>query len=184
MADFDSAFKKVLTFEGGYKLHQVPGDHGGMTYAGIARNAWPDWPGWKLIDAGETTGARVEEKVRSFYKTHFWDVILGDQIGFQGIAFIIYDFAVNAGVKTAVKIVQHIVGATPDGIFGPKTFSKLNAYVTDAQAERLFCAEFSIAKVFRYKDICMADRRRRNDKVGSNLKFLCGWINRVQKGML
>jgi len=25
------------------------------------------------------------------------------------------------------------------------------------------------------------DKRRKNDKIVSNLKFLCGWINRVQQ---
>jgi len=181
MANFDLCFEKVIHLEGGYRLHNVPGDRGGMTYAGISRNAWPDWTGWQLIDAGETQGDRIESMVRTFYKAHFWDQIHGDIIGFPGVAFVLYDFAVNAGIRTAVKIAQRIVGATPDGILGKKTTAKMAAYVTNEKEERLFIAEFSLSKVIYYKDICLNDRRRRKDLVNSNLKFLCGWINRVEK---
>ncbi len=38
MAQFEPAFELMIRDEGGYVLHEVPGDTGGMTYAGIARN--------------------------------------------------------------------------------------------------------------------------------------------------
>jgi len=182
MAVFDLAYEKVLHLEGGYKLSYDPVDAGGMTFAGISRVVWPDWPGWLLIDSGELSGHRIEAMVESFYKIHYWNEIKGDQIRFQGVAFMLYDFAVNAGIKTAVKLAQKIVGSEQDGVMGPKTISKLSRYVFDEASERLFMAEYSLAKVYRYKDICLNDRRRCMDRVGSNLKFLCGWINRVQKG--
>lgn len=181
MANFEIAYEKTLAAGGGYKLHTVKGDRGGMTFAEISRNAWPDWIGWQLIDAGETSGQRIEAMVRTFFKIHFWNTIKGDQIGFQGVADAIYDFAVNSGLSPAVKRVQKIVGATQDGICGPKTFAKLNAYVTDEKTEELFVARYNLLRVFRYKDICLADERRKNDKIESNLKFLPGWINRVEK---
>ena len=180
MADFLKCFETVVDIEGGYKLHTVEGDRGGMTYAGIARNAWSDWPGWAKIDAGDM-GVDLRNMVAEFYREYFWDKIRGDQILFSGVAFVIYDFAVNAGVKTSVKIAQEIVGAEPDGIMGPKTIAKLSEYVRDESTERLFMAEFSLAKVYRYKDVCLWDKRRKNDKIVSNLKFLPGWINRVQQ---
>ena len=183
MANFEIAYEKTLAAEGGYKLHTVKGDRGGMTFAGISRNNWPDWIGWQLIDAGETAGPRIEASVKAFFKAYFWDKIYGDQIGFQGVADVIYDFAVNSGIIPAVKRVQKIVGASQDGILGPKTFAKLNAYVTDERAEELFIARYNLLRVFRFKDICLADERRKNDKVESDLKFLCGWINRVEKAM-
>ena len=46
MADFLPAYEAMIRNEGGYVLHDVPGDRGGMTYAGIARNMNPQWPGW------------------------------------------------------------------------------------------------------------------------------------------
>ena len=38
MAQFEPAFELMIKDEGGYVLHDVEGDTGGMTYAGIARN--------------------------------------------------------------------------------------------------------------------------------------------------
>lgn len=182
MADFTPCFEKVIMLEGGYQLHEVSGDRGGMTYAGIARNAWPKWPGWVKIDAGEMDG-ELTGLVRTFYKDHFWDKIRGDGITAQQVAYHMFAFAVNAGLKTSVRMAQRIVGATPDGIFGDMTFQRINDMVRDEKDERIFVVTFSLFKVFRYKDICMNDSRRGQDRVNSNLKFLCGWINRVQKGL-
>ena len=181
MANFDIAFEKTLDAEGGYLLHTVKGDKGGMTFAGISRRYWPDWTGWQLIDGGEVSGPRLEAMVRVFFKIHFWDQIYGDQIGFQSVADTIYDFAVNSGIDDAVPCVQKIVGAKVDGDFGPKTFAKLNAYVVNEMAEELFCAKYNLLRIFHCKDACVSDKRKRLDRVISNLKFLCGWINRVEK---
>ena len=41
MADFLPAFEQMIRDEGGYTLHTIPGDRGGQTYAGIARNFNP-----------------------------------------------------------------------------------------------------------------------------------------------
>lgn len=183
MAVFELCFEKVLDLEGGYLLHEVPGDRGGMTFAGISRTAWPGWPGWHDIDAGRL-GGDLSGRVQEFYKLHFWDRIQGDRIGFQGVAFVLYDFAVNAGTRAAVQTLQKIVNTSPDGVLGDKTFAALNGYVTDEGAEKMFMAEYSLARVYRYKDICMRDARRGSDKIRSNMKFLCGWINRVQKGVV
>ena len=43
MAIFKKAYEPVRQWEGGWC--NVEGDRGGETYAGIARNFWPDWPG-------------------------------------------------------------------------------------------------------------------------------------------
>lgn len=182
MADFEQCYKKTLELEGGYLLHTVPGDRGGMTFAGVARNSWPDWAGWQLIDGGETSGPRIEAMVAEFYRSNFWGPIRGEQILYQNVAFAIYDFAVNAGLTTSVKIAQGIVGAMPDGHVGPKTIAALSKYIYDDVTSRLFVAEFGLAKIYRYKDICLDDPRRKQDQVKSNLQFLCGWVNRVQKG--
>lgn len=69
MAEFLPAFERMIVNEGGYVLHTVAGDRGGMTYAGIARNFHPGWPGWRVIDQGETPPA---ELVRQFYRSNFW----------------------------------------------------------------------------------------------------------------
>ena len=40
MAEFLPAFESMILHEGGYVLHDVPGDRGGQTYTGISRKNW------------------------------------------------------------------------------------------------------------------------------------------------
>ena len=166
MADFGPAYEAMIRNEGGYVLHKVEGDRGGMTYAGIARNMNPNWAGWRMIDNGDLVPAYV---VREFYQAQFWDKMRGDEITNQIIAQTIFDFYVNAGLP-ALKLAQLVVGATPDGVFGPRTVAALNAYPEDK-----FVMAYALAKIARYRDICMRDR--------SQSKFLLGWVNRTLEGV-
>lgn len=163
MADFLPAFERTLLAEGGYKLTNVAADRGGQTYAGISRKNWPSWAGWSAIDRGETPESAA---VRAFYMVNFWQVVRGDAITDQRIAEALYDYAVNAGPKVAIKLAQIVLGATPDGVIGPRTLAALNA--VDPQA---FLPSYALAIVARYRDIVTRDR--------SQSKFLLGWINRA-----
>lgn len=166
MADFLPAFEAMIRNEGGYVLHNVEGDRGGMTYAGIARNMNLHWPGWVKIDNGDQVPAQM---VRDFYKPNYWDNIKGDQIKSQVVAQAIFDFHVNAGA-VARKLAQLVVGATPDGAIGDKTVALLNAYDEDK-----FVMAYALAKIARYRDIVTRDRTQQ--------KFLLGWINRTLEGV-
>lgn len=168
MADFLPAFEKMIRREGGYVLHKVDGDRGGQTYAGISRNAWPQWAGWKAIDDGETPESAL---VRAFYQSNFWFAIHGDKISDQSIAETVFDFAVNAGVKTAAMLAQTVVGATPDGKIGPVTLAAVNA-----QTSEKFVMAYALAKIARYAAIVRRDR--------SQQKFLLGWVNRALEGIV
>ena len=110
MANFDPAFDKMIRNEGGFKLTNIEGDRGGQTYAGIARNVHPGWPGWRFVDAGDLTQVELTQSVRDFYRREFWDRIGGDAITHQTIAETLFDFAVNAGSGTAAKLAQIVVG--------------------------------------------------------------------------
>jgi lysozyme family protein len=168
MADFGPAFEKMIHDEGGFQLTDIPGDRGGMTYAGIARNPNPDWPGWALVDRKEF--GSVTPLVRQFYKTNFWDRIRGDDLAVQAVAETIFNFGVNTGVGVAIKLAQVIVGATPDGGVGPKTIELLNQCTPEK-----FVSAYALAKIQRYANICNKDR--------SQSKFLLGWINRTLQGL-
>jgi len=170
MADFNPAFDKMIVDEGGYVLHTVPGDTGGMTYAGIARNPNPKWPGWNLIDNGAIDNPLLTGMERNFYKVEFWDRIRGDEITNPIVAENIFNFGVNTGIKVAIKLAQLIVGATPDGAVGDDTLQKLNAI--DGEA---FRKAYALAKITRYADICNKNR--------TQSRFLLGWINRTLKGL-
>ena len=164
MANFLDAFNKTMKNEGGFVLHKNEGDRGGWTFAGIAENFWPQWPGWPLVKAGreeETTGM-----VHQFYIDNFWSKMKGDQITDQSVAYNIFDFGMNAGMKTAIKMAQTIAGVTPDGAVGPMTLAALN----DVDVE-FFELQFAIMKIKRY----IAISRTRNKQ------FFRGWVIRTIK---
>lgn len=170
MADFLPAFEKMIRDEGGYVLHEVEGDRGGMTYAGIARKMNPDWGGWEHIDRKDTPPS---EMVRQFYREGYWMPIRGDELP-QRVAESIFNFAVNTSAPrrpaVAIKLAQIVVGATPDGAFGDKTFRALRE-----MDEEKFVLAYALAKIARYRDIVTRDR--------SQMKFMLGWINRTLAGV-
>ena len=168
MADFAPAFEKMIHDEGGYQLTDIPGDRGGQTYAGIARNANPGWAGWQHIDRKDFGSATP--LVREFYKANFWDRVRGDDITDQAIAETIFNFAVNTGIGVASKLAQVIVGVAPDGAIGTKTVERLNI----CTAEK-FVPSYALAKIGRYAAICNKDR--------TQSKFLLGWIQRTLNGL-
>lgn len=171
MADFSPAFERMIQNEGGYQLVDVQADRGGQTYAGIARNFYPNWPGWRYIDNKDFQNLELSSLVRDFYQAQFWEKTSGENITDQVIAESIFDFGVNAGASTAVKLAQIVVGTVPDGRIGPVTLEKLNN-IDAAQ----FVMKYAIAKITRFAEICNKDK--------TQTKFLLGWINRTIKGML
>lgn len=163
VADFNQAFSQMMANEGGFRLTDIAGDPGGKTYAGIARRRNPQWTGWAFVDRGETPPTDL---VRGFYRVEFWERVAGDQITNQGIAESLFDFAVNSGVKTALKLAQIVAGVAPDGVIGQKTLAALNGLSIDS-----FRSHYALAKIARYAQIVTRDR--------SQGKFLLGWINRT-----
>lgn len=88
----------------------------------------------------------------------------------QRVAETLYDFAINTSAYgkpvVAAKLAQIVVGAAPDGVFGPKTIAALNAYQPE-----LFMARYALVKLARYRDIVRKDK--------TQIKFIMGWINRL-----
>ncbi len=168
MANFELAFRQCLENEGGYVLSNTEADQGGETYAGIARNMHSEWPGWSLIDDGDRNSAKLHGLVKTFYKENFWDKVQGDDIQDQSIAITIFDFSVNAGIKTASILAQRAVGADADGSIGPKSLEKLNRVSGTA-----FLPMYAVLKIKHYCEICNHNAIQK--------KFLLGWINRALK---
>ena len=167
MANFDEAFDIMINHEGGYKLTDIKGDIGGITYAGITRRSFPYWEGWKHIDENSQESELMEALVKILYKKEFWGKIKGDEIKLQKIANTIFDFSVNVGVVNAVKRIQSSMNIPDiDGIIGKQTLNQLN--LLDS---KFFCAVFAMEKIKHYVAIC--------NKNPTQNKFLLGWINRT-----
>jgi lysozyme family protein len=173
MATFTLSLQKTLLHEGGYA--NDPNDTGGETYKGISCNAHPNWQGWTQIDICKhecnfpknlDQNTKLQQLVEQFYHTNFWQPLNATQIENQAIADSIFDFAVNAGIKTSVRTAQEIIGSKADGILGQKTIEKLNTYNPEH-----FLSAFTIAKIKHYI-ACIKNRP-------TNKTYLYGWIIRT-----
>jgi len=173
MANFLDAFKLVIKNEGGYD--NDPDDTGGETYKGVARNMNKAWPGWTNVDLLKKKSGfpsslekdiELQMHVENIYKEKYWDPLDGDDIKSQEVAFSIFDFAVNAGVKTSIKLAQIVLDVEADGIAGPATLSKINTMEDDH-----FLAAFTVAKIVRYYKIC--------ESRPINRKYFYGWVRRA-----
>ncbi len=168
MADFKSAYIETMGDEGGFKLHNVRGDSGGETFAGIAKNYHPDWPGWALIYAGKGDSVECREMVRDFYKVKFWDAFRGDEIKHQAIADTIFNFGMNSSVANSVRYAQFCLDCMPDGDLGPITLGVINK-LSELEVE-LFVSQHTLMRIgHRLKRIT-----QRRDQV----KFIRGWVKR------
>jgi lysozyme family protein len=155
MAKFKQAFAKLIKNEGGWV--NDPDDSGGETYRGIARKYNEVWIGWEIIDELKSQKLFPESLnkndelnllVEDFYRINYWDKIKADEINNQKITESIFDFAVNAGIKTSVRLAQKVINASSDGIIGENSLGKINLF-----GEREFINNFVLEKIKRYVSI-------------------------------
>jgi lysozyme family protein len=157
---FEIALQFVLEHEGGLANH--PYDRGGLTYRGIARNAWPRWEGWTYIDKGETPPL---ELVRKFYYENFWLPLKCDSLP-PPIAIFLFDSAVGSGHVLPTRWLQWAIGAKDDGIIGDETIRKAQQARPQAVVDSMLRR-----RMLLYANIV------RND--GRQNVFLAGWLRRT-----
>lgn len=156
MASFELAIQKTLENEG--LLSNDLSDKGGITKFGISKTSYPD----------EDIPNLTLDRAKYLYKKDYWNPILGDQISSQEVAETLFDFAVNGGVGTSVKLAQRVIKVDDDGKMGTNTLKALNNFEPSS-----FIDKFTIAKIKRYRDICLKNPDQK--------KFFFGWINRALK---
>lgn len=132
MASFSAFITPLLIREGGYV--NDPLDRGGETYQGISRVNWPNWEGWKILDAkkpirkGQVFGDLTNAVLR-FYQTNYWLPVRGADIRTQAIADILADWKINGGytVEKLQRILNRLgYNIAVDGVFGPITLQAVN----------------------------------------------------------
>lgn len=165
MSDFLQAMEILMNNEGGFKLHKIEGDTGGITYAGITRKNYSNWVGWKYLDNEDNFNPYLLEAVYDFYEEEYWNKIKANLYNNFSIKNLIFNFSVNVGIGRAIKLMQRVLKITQDGIIGPITIETLNKMDSE-----IFKLKYTIEKISYYTKIC---NNKSNQK-----KFLLGWINR------
>ena len=115
--NFQDAFDRLIGHEGGYVNN--PDDPGGETNWGISKRSYPN------IDIKNLT----RDGAKAIYLRDFWNRIKGDKL-YDGVAYQLFDFAVNSGIETAVRYFQRAIGVADDGHWGP-----LSQAAADAMSE-------------------------------------------------
>ena len=114
---WEKAFDLLMINEGGYVNNKY--DSGGQTKYGISQKTYPN------LDIKKLT----LEQAKRIYKKDYWDVCQCDWIP-DALSIALFDFAVNSGVKRAVKSLQAELNVPADGVMGLQTISAANSLPT------------------------------------------------------
>jgi len=145
---------RILGHEGGYV--NDPNDPGGETKWGISKRSYPN-----LDIASLTIEDAVEIYLRDFLRPLKFDRLP------DGIAFQLFDFAVNSGVKNAIMHIQDALGLKEDGIIGLQTITKMNQLSESDAIMLILSARIKYLIGLRTWD-----------------KFSKGWMNRIAANLL
>lgn len=165
------AFKHAVTFvlgkEGGYV--NDPTDRGGETKFGISDKRDGVADGLTDVNGDAKPDTRIkdltlEQASQIYFRDYWYPAYCSDWP--DGISLLVFDAAVQHGVKKAISLLQSAAGVAADGIVGPKTKS----VVLNADQEWL------LARFLVYRSRYYADIIKSNPAQG---KYLNGWFNRL-----
>lgn len=146
---FNTVIDEVFKHEGGYV--NDPADPGGETNLGISKRYFPN----------EDIKGMTVQRARQIYNDVFWRGNNIDALPHH-LRYIVFDAAINMGSRTAILMLQKLVGVAQDGIIGN---------ITAKAASRLPIQVYANARKNRYNLIIA-----RNNKLA---KFRKGWFKRV-----
>jgi lysozyme family protein len=157
---FKRALEFALHWEGGISNHSA--DAGGLTAYGVTQATYDSYRDRKGLPRRTVTSSTEDER-EDLYFSLFWQPAGCFQL-LGGVALAQFDFAVNAGPRRAVELLQAVVRAKVDGVLGPKTMMAV------AQHGASLARDLVIARKGYYV-------ARVSDRP-ANAAFLAGWLNR------
>lgn len=155
--NFDRALVFVLQDEGGND--DDPADHGGRTSRGITQREYDAW----RVEQGQSkrdVWLATPGELRTIYHDEYW-MPYCDLLP-NGIDYMFFDMAVNAGPHRAVILLQRALGVTDDGRVGPITRQAIAHAGPNALVEA-----YSEQKIRFYQSLHQP-------------RFIRGWLNRVK----
>ncbi len=170
--NFEDAWTLTMSWEGGSKLHTVPGDPGGTTKYGISQRAYPNMD---MASLGP-------EVAKDIARIDYWDRVRADELPGE-LRWHVFDTAFNSGVGRAGRILQRAINmgiearrvqnnnpyamttyVDVDGRIGPQTLNHLSHLPGD-RLVRLF-------KAYRIEHYLMVAKR--------TPQFIDGWLRRAE----
>jgi len=157
--NWDRCFVLLLQSEGGYS--DDPKDPGGRTNLGVTQSVWESWVG-RASNEKEMRNL-VSADVEPLYKRKYWDACRCDDLP-TGLDYVVFDFAVNAGVGRSIKTLQSCVDATVDGQLGKMTLDAVFKFSPDVT-------------IFRFSD----EKVKYYESLPTFPTFGNGWLDRVER---
>lgn len=166
-ARFEAIVGRVIRREGGYVNH--PNDKGGPTKYGITMNFYREAFGEEPDRS--TIKALTVDRARQAYHAIIWQKYGVNRLPSE-IQPLMFEWITISGPDAPTKLLQEKVGATPDGIIGPKTVRAVRESLS-GDFFGLWHREFlnDIVRFFI--------RIARRDP--SQIVFLEGWFNRFSE---
>jgi lysozyme family protein len=154
-SNFPKALSFVLKDEG--LNDDDPLDHGGRTSRGITQREYDAWRKEQGLQPRDVWTA-TDDEISTIYRDEYWKPYCD---GFpNGVDYLYFDMAVNAGPHRAAVLLQRALGVTDDGRIGPITRQAA------AEADPLVLIhKFTASKRDFYQSLHQP-------------RFLKGWLNR------
>ena len=121
MAVFEVCVAFTLRPENEGSYVNNPADPGGPTNFGITLDGLSEWRGCPC-SAADVQRLTLAE-AREIYHARYWQTIAGNNLA-PGLDLMVFDFGVNHGPGSAVKMLQRLIGAKQDGAAGPNTIKR------------------------------------------------------------
>ena len=157
----EDQISEIITREGGYVNHSA--DRGGPTNFGITQETLASWRGQPVTEWQVKT--MTEAEARAIYRERYFGAYPG-VTDVKVLRFLV-DYGVNSGTGRAVEALQTVIGAFPDGAWGPKSKAALAAVPDQSKLYWPLVCE----RLDNYLRIIGHDR--------SQVVFAIGWANRI-----
>lgn len=165
MPDFKPILFNTLKLEGGETT-----DTGGHTNYGVTQKSFDAYASSNNLPSKNVSNLNFGD-VKNFYETDYYKKPGIDLIPSQKVGGVVFDYGVNAGVGTAIKKLQEIVGAKVDGKLGKKTLSAIDSYIKQ-NGEDFLASQILNKRAEHYIQLANSNP----DKYG---RYLQGWMNRI-----